>query len=105
MKIIAVMEKERSALHKVHRQYQKDRVDQDTLESEYSDKIRKVNEELRIGKARVQKYRYVSVCACVYARDTCMCVCVHVYMQEVQVCVCVCVCIWKWEGGLESLFI
>lgn len=58
IKVIAVMDKERAALHKVHKQYQKERVDQDSLENEFAEKIRKVNEELRVAKARMQKYRW-----------------------------------------------
>jgi hypothetical protein len=50
VKVIAVMEKERGAMHKLHRQYQKDRLDQDGIESEYGERMRRVNEDLRVAK-------------------------------------------------------
>lgn len=50
VKVISVMEKERGAMHKLHRQYQKDRQDQDGIESEYGERMRRVNEDLRVAK-------------------------------------------------------
>ncbi len=50
VKVIAVMEKERTAMQKLHRQYQKERTDQDSLESEYAERIRRVNDDLRVAK-------------------------------------------------------
>ena len=50
VKVIAVMEKERTAMQKLHRQYQKERTDQDSLENEYGERMRRVNEDLRVAK-------------------------------------------------------
>ena len=50
VKVIAAMEKERAAMHKLHRQYQKDRLDQDGIESDYGERMRRVNEDLRVAK-------------------------------------------------------
>jgi hypothetical protein len=50
VKVIAVLEKERAAMQKLHRQYQKDRLDQDSIESEYGERMRRVNEDLRVAK-------------------------------------------------------
>ena len=50
VKVIGVMEKERTAMHKLHKQYQKERFDQDSIEADYGERMRRVNEELRVAK-------------------------------------------------------
>ena len=53
------MEKERKAMQKLQAQYQKERMDQDAIESEYGERIRRVNEDLRVSKARCNKYKQI----------------------------------------------
>lgn len=43
MKVIAVLEKERQSMQKLHRQYQKDAMDQDAMEAEYASRVQRVN--------------------------------------------------------------
>ncbi|EKX45211.1 hypothetical protein GUITHDRAFT_139134 [Guillardia theta CCMP2712] len=50
---------ERSSLNKVHRQYQKEYKGQETLEAEHAERMRRLNEELRVSKARVAKYKEI----------------------------------------------
>ena len=50
VRVIAVMDKERAAMQKLHKQYQKERVDQESLEGEYGERMRRVNEDLRVVK-------------------------------------------------------
>jgi hypothetical protein len=44
------MDKERAAMQKLHKQYQKERMDQEGLEGEYGERMRRVNEDLRVVK-------------------------------------------------------
>jgi hypothetical protein len=50
VRVIAVMDKERAAMQKLHKQYQKERMDQEGLEGEYGERMRRVNEDLRVVK-------------------------------------------------------
>jgi len=59
VQVISVLEKERGALHKLHRQYQKEKLDQDAIESQYGERVRRANEELRVAKAKVHKYKEI----------------------------------------------
>ena len=53
VKVIAIMEKERTGMQKLHRQYQKERTDQDSMETEYGERMRRVNEDLRVAKGLI----------------------------------------------------
>lgn len=53
VKVIGMMEKERGAMSKLHKQYQKERLDQDGMEGEYGERMRRVNEDLRVAKGLV----------------------------------------------------
>eukprot|EP00960_Hanusia_phi_P036728 752492-Hanusia_phi.AAC.1 len=59
VKVISILEKERSSLNKVHRQYQKEYKGQESLEAEHAERMRRLNEELRISKAKVAKYKEI----------------------------------------------
>jgi hypothetical protein len=50
VRVIAVMDKERAAMQKLHKQYQKERMDQEGIEGEYGERMRRVNEDLRVAK-------------------------------------------------------
>ncbi|KAJ1483977.1 hypothetical protein T484DRAFT_2545905 [Baffinella frigidus] len=43
MQVIGLLQKERTSMSKLHREYQKDRMDQDSMESEYSSRVQRVN--------------------------------------------------------------
>ena len=47
VKVITMMERERGAMSKLHKQYQKERLDQDGIEGEYGERMRRVNEDMR----------------------------------------------------------
>lgn len=53
VKVIGIMEKERTGMQKLHRQYQKERTDQESMETEYGERMRRVNEDLRVAKGLI----------------------------------------------------
>jgi hypothetical protein len=62
VKVIGIMEKERTAMQKLHREYAKERTDQDSMEAEYAERMRRVNQDLRVAKGLMLMHMHHAKC-------------------------------------------